>query len=117
MLMLDSFTLSVTMQSVNLMNVAAPFGPTKKNMGCSIFVEAQLKILLGLSYKIFYGHNLYRGVAGMSDPNKQYNRRNCNSRTVKITFFRTGKIILPSLGKLFGLIYFPKVLPTRMTVR
>jgi hypothetical protein len=86
-------------------------------MGCSILLEAQLKILLGISYKIFYGHNLYRGVAGMSNPNKQYDRQNGNSRTVKITFFCTGQIILPSLGKLFRLIYFPKVLPTRMAVR
>jgi hypothetical protein len=55
--------------------------------------------------------------SGMSDPNKPYNRRNGNYRTVKITFFCTGLIILLSLGKLFCIIYFPKVLPTRMTVR
>ncbi len=51
--------------------------------------------------------------SGMSDPNKW----NCNSCTVKITFFQTGLIILPSLGKLFHLIYFPKVLPMRLMVR
>ena len=60
--------------------------------------------------------NAYRGP-GMSDPNKQYDRRNGNSRTVKITFLHTGLIILPSLGKLFRLIYFPKVLLMRMMVR
>jgi hypothetical protein len=48
---------------------------------------------------------------GMSDPNKWYDRRKGNSCAVKITFFRTGLITLPSLGKLFCLIYFPKVLP------
>jgi hypothetical protein len=56
-------------------------------------------------------------LPGMSDPNKRYDRRNGNSCTVKITFFRTGQIILPSLGKLFRLIYFPRVLPTKMRVR
>jgi hypothetical protein len=55
--------------------------------------------------------------SGMSDPNKWYNRWNGNSRTVKITFFRTGLIILLSLGKLFCLIYFTKVLTVRMKVR
>ncbi len=42
----------------------------------------------------------------MTDPNKWYNRRKGNSRTFKITFFHTGLIILPSLGKLFCLIYY-----------
>jgi hypothetical protein len=51
----------------------------------------------------------YYWQTGMSDPNKWYDRRNGNSHTVKITFFRTGLIILPSLGKLFHLIYFPKI--------
>jgi hypothetical protein len=41
---------------------------------------------------------------GMSDPNKWHDRWNSNSRTVKITFFHTSLIILPSLGKLFCLI-------------
>jgi len=53
----------------------------------------------------------------MSSPNKRYDRQNRNSRTVKITFFHTGLIILQSLAKLFRLIYFPKVLLMRMTVR
>ncbi len=44
----------------------------------------------------------------MSNPNKRYDRRNGNSRTVKITYFYTGQIILQSLGKLFRLIFFPK---------
>ncbi len=35
----------------------------------------------------------------------------------KSHFYVLVKIILPSLGKLFRLIYFPKVLPTRVTVR
>jgi hypothetical protein len=38
-------------------------------------------------------------LPGMSDPNKRYDRWNGNSRTVKITFFHTGQIILPSLEK------------------
>ena len=42
----------------------------------------------------------------MSDPNKWYDRQNGNSRTVKITFFRTSLIILPSLGKLFVQFFF-----------
>jgi len=53
----------------------------------------------------------------MSDPNKRYDRWNGNSHTIKITFFHTGLITLLSLGKLFRLIYFPKVLPMRMMVR
>jgi hypothetical protein len=40
---------------------------------------------------------------GMSDPNKRYDRQNGNSRTVKLTFFNTGLIILPYLGQLFRL--------------
>jgi hypothetical protein len=39
----------------------------------------------------------------MSDPNKRYDRRKGNSRTVKITFFHNSLVILLSLGQLFRL--------------
>ncbi len=32
--------------------------------------------------------------SGMSDPNKWHDRKNGNSRTVKVTFFHTGLIIV-----------------------
>jgi hypothetical protein len=44
--------------------------------------------------------------AGMSNPNKRYDRQNGNSHTVKITKFHTILILLPSLGKIFHLIFF-----------
>ncbi len=68
MVILIYVTLSVIIIDVNLMNVVAPFGPTKKD-GLFDFVGGSIENLLGLSYKIFYDHNLYRGVAGMNDPN------------------------------------------------
>jgi len=53
----------------------------------------------------------------MSNPNKHDDRQNGNSRTVKMTFFLTGLIILPSLGKLVCLNFFVLFLLTRMMVR
>jgi hypothetical protein len=47
MVILIYVTLSVTMQSVNLMNVVAPFGPTKIKDGLFDFVEGSIEISLG----------------------------------------------------------------------
>jgi hypothetical protein len=56
-----------------------------------IFAKLRSKALRGLHSR-----------AGMSDPNKFYNRRNGNSRTVKITFFHTGLInYLTNFGQNF----------------